>query len=232
MACISNNGLTSSFVFLVDLHNRFRDGLTSSFVFLVDLRSWVAVRSGVSKLFLAKAFIGAYAGSGAMRDKVESCRPRARDDPDLVPFQRPGSVQSGSRTYTTLEIQHGVYTPDEFLVRYKASHDKYGYPLVKLEHNNELQPEMVVMVPGDLTAPRRYLIGLQTFHEANKNEMPRQLTEKQPFELLTSLWHKVRNVSWGVGRKSIKLPSGTPEGPAGQSISRATVGVLLTSELP
>ncbi len=130
-----------------------------------------------------------------MRELVESCRPRARGDPQVVPFQKPGSVRTGNRTYTTLEIQNGVYTPDEFLVRYKASHERFGYPLVRLEHNNELQPEMVVMVPGDLTAPRRYAIGLQTFQEADQNEMKMQLTEKQPFELLTSLWHKVRNIS-------------------------------------
>jgi hypothetical protein len=143
-----------------------------------------------------------------MRELVESTRPRARQDPSVVPFQKPGHVKSGIRTYTSLEIQNGVYTPDEFLVRYKASHEKYGYPLVRLEQNNELQPEMVVMVPGDLTAPRRYTIGLQTFQESDKDEMKMQLTEKQPFEVLTSLWHKVRNISLWVDGHQDRLRFG------------------------
>lgn len=123
-----------------------------------------------------------------MRRLVESSRPRLpdHDHPDFPEEAASLDVRQGSRSRA--ETRYGMYAPNEFRAKFGC-----GPHAVKAEHQHatvkkqEHPSELVVLVPGDVEAPRRYSTFCEEFHSTGKQMMRVRVREQQPLELFMSL---------------------------------------------
>jgi hypothetical protein len=140
----------------------------------------LTLRKGWPLIESCEAFSASYNSSHGMRQLVEAGRDRLRKPEEGLPhFMLPGKVRAGKRIGSQLQVKYGVYTQDEFLAKFSCGPQsvKAGAQVINLPQNQELKPETVVIVPGDLAAPRvlKYYVDLSC--ELEEDMLGKQLHE-------------------------------------------------------
>ena len=143
-----------------------------------------------------EAFLGAHSTSQPMRKLVGLAREHNRDPSGALPaFMKPGSVHADMKMGLRLEVKYGIYTMDDFMKRYMSGPQslKLHAHIIQLPQNQELQPESVVAVPGDLSAPRILSYFVELSCSLEEDMLGQQLREGQPADRMT--WLANRDIS-------------------------------------